>query len=277
MIRSTHAATCLILSAGAALTLASCKSQTEPAAKATSPAAAQPAPQATPQTIATPPAPPAAPAPVPAMSAAIRLQGDAVATKVSESRWTSGSAVIDTVLPEGYAPPTPPGAIDIKLYPSYRRAETSGSGNVGIGMNLGFFPLFNHIKRRNIPMTSPVEMDYTGWTRDGEQPLPAPKSSPDRWTMSFLYRTPELGAAGDDPKNENIVVTDTPPRMVISIGYQGGYGFSRARAKLDELAEWIAKDGRYEVIGEPRALYYNGPEQADKLKWAEIQLPVKVK
>lgn len=270
MIRFPHSTLAPILVAGAGLTLTACTSQTEPAAKAPSPS---PAPAVA---VATPvPAP--MPAPMPARSTAIRLQGDSVATYQSNGNWTSGTAVIDTVLPDGYAPPTPPGAIDIKLYPSYRRAETSGSGNVGIGMNLGFFPLFNHIKRRNIPMTSPVEMDYTGWTRDGDKSLPAPKSSPDRWTMSFLYRTPELGAAGDDPKNENIIVTDTPERLVISIGYQGSYGMSKARPMLDTLAEWIAKDGRYEVIGEPRALYYNGPNQPDKLKWAEIQLPVKVK
>jgi hypothetical protein len=191
--------------------------------------------------------------------------------------WTSGTARTGDVLPVGYAPPTPPGAIDIKRYPSLRRAETSGSGNPRVGMNLGFFPLFNHIKRRNIAMTAPVEMDYEGWNTQDGIVLPEPKSSPDRWTMSFLYRTADLGPAGPDPRNENITVVDTPERLVIAIGYQGSYAFSRSREELDTLAEWVAQDGRYEVIGEPRVLHYNGPEQRDGLKWGEVHLPVKPK
>jgi hypothetical protein len=235
---------------------------------------------ATTQAIAPTPAPPAPLPPLPplpGLGEAIRLRGDAQATKQPSGMWTSGTARTGDVLPVGYAPPTPPGAIDIKRYPSLRRAETSGSGNPRVGMNLGFFPLFNHIKRRNIAMTAPVEMDYEGWNTQDGKVLPEPKSSPDRWTMSFLYRTADLGPAGPDPRNENITVVDTPERLVIAIGYQGSYAFSRSRQELDTLAEWIAQDGRYEVIGEPRVLHYNGPEQRDGLKWGEVHLPVKPK
>ncbi|MCP9874831.1 heme-binding protein [Synechococcus sp. Cruz CV-v-12] len=212
---------------------------------------------------------------IPAVGESIRLEGDRVAVKSAAGAWVSGSARISTPLPDGYAPPTAPGAIEIKRYAPLRRAETSGNMPPSIGMNLGFFPLFNHIKRRNIAMTSPVEMDYQGWMRDGDAALAKAKGSPDRWTMSFLYRSTDLGPAGDDTRDERVRVVDTPERLVVARGYQGGYGMGLLRSNLDVLAEWIAADGRYEVIGEPRALNYNGPEQRDEFKWAEVQLPVR--
>jgi len=262
--------------AALAAALAGCSSSNSPAPAAKTTPAPTPPPQAQPTQAQLTPKP-SQPALIPAPSQSIRLRGEAIATQEDEETWTSGTALINTPLPDGYAPPTPPGCIDIKAYPSLRRAQTTGTISPRIGMNMAFFPLFNHITRRDIPMTSPVEMDYQGWTRKDDQPLPKAKDSPDRWTMSFLYRTPDLGPAGDDAKDSRIIVIDTPERLVISLGFQGGYGMANLRTNLDTLAEWIAQDGRYEVIGEPRALNYNGPDQRDALKWGEVQLPVKPK
>ncbi|MDA1263365.1 MAG: hypothetical protein O3B75_10780 [Planctomycetota bacterium] len=73
-----------------------------------------------------------------------------------------GRCEIEAPLPNGYSAPTPPGAIELKSYPSVRCAEISSKGSTGMGMSASFWPLFNHIQSQEIAMTSPVEMDYRG-------------------------------------------------------------------------------------------------------------------
>ncbi len=197
-----------------------------------------------------------------------RVGGDRSA--VSERRgeaWVFDSMRIETPLPEGYPPPTPPGAIDLKTYPSVRRAEFTGSGNSDLGMNFGFWPLFQHIKKREIAMTSPVEMEYTGWEGDSSSVAGA-------WTMSFLYRTADLGPTGEDGK---IKVVDVEPITVLAIGMRGAYRLEGVAEGMARLEAWLAESQEWERDGDPRAFYYNGPEKRNADKWAEAQLPVRRK
>lgn len=179
--------------------------------------------------------------------------------------WRFERCRITTALPEGYPAPTPPGAIEIKLYPRARRAEVSGEIWPDMGMNVAFWPLFNHIKDRKIAMTSPVEMDYSGVRDDG-------RLKSDDWTMSFLYREPEMGKVEEDGV---VSVVDRAPLLVVSMGQRGNYGVEQANEGLKALREWLAADGRFEAAGAPRSLYYNGPEQPTRDKWSEVQLPIK--
>lgn len=187
---------------------------------------------------------------------------DAAVMRVGEN-YFFGRCAITTPLPEGYPPPTPPGAIELKKYPSVRRAEVSGSVSPDIGMNVGFFPLFNHIKRREIEMTSPVEMDYREASSADEQP---------GWTMSFLYRTAELGPTGKDGRVE---VVDAAPVVVLAMGLQGWYTRQRIEDAARQLREILDADPLWEAAGPVRALYYNGPEKPPADKWAEAQIPVR--
>jgi hypothetical protein len=178
-----------------------------------------------------------------------------------------GTAKITTPLPEGYPPPTPPGAIEIKDYPLVRRAQVTSTGSVNWGMNGAFWPLFRHIQRRDIEMTSPVEMDYKGLEPDAE-------SRPESWTMSFLYRRVDQGPTGPDGKR--VEVADLQPMTVASIGYQGEYSLSWVTEHLKKLTLWLEQnEATWERIGEPRAMFYNGPEVSGKRKWAEVQVPVR--
>ncbi len=183
-------------------------------------------------------------------------------------RW--GSAKITTPLPEGYPDPTAPGVIEIKSYPLVRRAEVTGKAGVNSGMDGAFWPLFRHIQRRDIEMTSPVEMDYKGLTGDAA-------AQPDAWTMSFLYRTPELGPLGEDTssKRHTVRVNDLAPMQVASIGFQGPYRLEVVKMNLARLEAWLAAQPQWERDGEPRALFYNGPEQWESRKWGEVQVPVR--
>jgi SOUL heme-binding protein len=219
---------------------------------------------------------PEAPIDIPAVGTARRIGGDlrAAATEPSPGVFRFDRCLIDTPLPEGYPPPTPPGAIDLKSYPSVRRAEYRGTTAPDLGSNIGFFPLFNHIKRRDIAMTSPVEMDYRGinW-----QPADGGDVKPESWTMSFLYRKAEQGPAGDDPKDRRVVVVDMLPVTVVSLGARGGYGFQVARRRMEELSKWLDANPQFERAGDPRAFHYNGPDRRNADKWSEVQWPVRLR
>lgn len=211
---------------------------------------------------------------------------DAKAEKRGENYY-AGACMITTPLPVGYPDPTPPGAIDLKVYPSVRRAGVSGTTMPDYGMYQGFFPLFNHIKKREIAMTSPVEMDYRMLKADGTQTKDHERSSDaykptesdagDKeaaWTMSFLYRTPELGATGEDGRVE---IRDAEPLVVVAIGMKGSYMLARVKIGVAKLSAWLESQEEWEAAGPVRALYYNGPEVSRADQWSEVQLPVKRK
>jgi hypothetical protein len=177
-----------------------------------------------------------------------------------------GQAMIESPLPDGYPEPTPFGAIDIKEYPSVRRAELTSKDESGAGMVAGFFPLFNHIKKREIAMTAPVEMDYPGLYDDFMKDEPAKEGET---TMSFLYRSAALGPVGEDGK---IKVRDTAPVTVLSIGAKGAFDPAK---EFDALRTWLKGQEEWEVAGDPRMFVYNGPFVDPNWRWSEVQVPVR--
>lgn len=237
---------------------------------------------------------------LPVAGALVRLGGgDATVTRRGEGESTAFSAdgvmTIDTPLPVGYPDPTPPGAIDLKRYPSVRRAEVSGEvKNLSSGGSEGFWPLFRHIQRRDIAMTSPVEMEYhkaasvkndtknaAGGADTNAEPQDAEKQNANKktdretWTMAFLYRRVEQGDAGKDTSDQRVTVTDTPEMLVISIGMKGDYSRALVEEGKKQLDAWLATQTRFEKTGEARALYYHGPSLRPWRKWAEVQYPVR--
>ncbi len=248
----------------------------------------QPAGQATEAPAATPTADtPAAPAANPdrgdpRAAQVLRLRGGPeLAVRSVGDDYVSGPCRITTPLPDGYPAPTAPGAIELKRYPSVRRAEVSGVASPDLGMNIAFFPLFQHIKERNIPMTSPVEMNFerrpaAPAAAGPEGELEPQGGEPGAWTMSFLYRSKDQGPTGPDGRRRNVRVVDVAPVTVIALGVRGPQGFGRMSDRLSELQAYLAGQSVLEAAGEPRGLYYNGPDVRDADKWGEVQIPVRL-
>ena len=222
------------------------------------------------------PAPaPSRPEGAPAPGQSVRLVGDAAVKPVVTAEGAALAdmgMLVEAPLPAGYPAPTPPGMIELKTYPVVRRAEYTASGSSNFGMNVGFWPLFNHIKEREIEMTSPVEMDYRP---AGERtPLTPMKDAEGSWTMSFLYRTADLGPTGEDGR---VKVLDNPEMTVVSIGMRGPYGMGTVNAGLEDLQKWFAGQSDWEPVGDPRGLNYNGPQVRMRDKWSEVQVQVRRK
>lgn len=203
---------------------------------------------------------------VPASGASVRVGGNLKAIVTGrDGDYRSGPCRIDTPLPEGYPGPTPPGAIELKTYPKVRLAEVRGKENPDRGMNRAFWPLFNHIKRHEIAMTSPVQMEYSGLRSDSA-------TQAGSWSMAFLYRTPDLNAPGVEGP---VRVYDAEPVTVLAIGLKGDYSLSLVEKGRRALGEFLAANPQWEAVGDWRALYYNGPSLMFWDKWAEVQVPVR--
>lgn len=176
--------------------------------------------------------------------------------------YEAGDARISAALPETYAPPTAPGAIDLKVYDTYRQAVIETEG----GQNRAFWPLFQHISDRDIAMTAPVVM--TG-EMAGEQS--------DRSTMAFLYRDTRTGETGEAEKE--ITVEDTPPTTVLATAFQGRDRDATLAEMKQRLLGWLDaqpdEGPRWVVDGTPRLLGYNGPDRSASKRWWEYQIPVK--
>lgn len=230
----------------------------------------------TPPAVPPTPSEPAAPAPHAAPANASTLESGAWTLRVSGTPaaeltskdgpegplYTAGVVVTDTKLPVGYPAPTPPGAVELKHYPTIRRAEFRASGNAGSMGQRGFWPLFQHISRNDIAMTAPVEMEYADTDGDDQT---------DQWTMAFLYHTPENGPTGTDGQ---VVIVDTQPKTFLSLGVQGRQGWTQVEELAKTLDAWLATQTDWQRTGEARTLGYNGPNIPMKNQWWEVQIPV---
>ena len=177
-------------------------------------------------------------------------------------RFSGGTWMVkEAPLPVGWPELTPIGEVQVKQYPVYRAAvvdETRMAGETGPM----FRTLFQHIKRNDIAMTTPVEMGYSRGESD----------SPGMVSMAFIYREPDWGAVGEDG---NVVVRDIETQTMASIGVRGNYKDQRMRDSLVLLDAWLAeRSDQYIVTGPPRYLGYNGPFTLPFMRYGEVQVPV---
>ena len=166
---------------------------------------------------------------------------------------------VEAPVPAGFPAPTPVGVVEIKKLPVYRMAKVANSG---LGGN-NFFTLFNHIKKNNIEMTAPVEMTMA--EKNGKYT----ESS-----MAFLYQETTLGKVG--PQG-NVAVLDTTECTVVSVGMRG----SPSSENIESARRWLLEKIKttpeaYEIAGELKVMGYNSPFMPEKLRYYEVQLPLKL-
>ena len=164
-------------------------------------------------------------------------------------------------LPAGFPKPGPVGEIIIKQYPGSRIAivdrdqQHHGSGGL-------FMPLFRHIEKNHIAMSSPVVMTYQDSVQDKAVMA----------SMAFVYPSE---ATGQLDTQGPVKVENVPPMMVVSIGVRGGYNASRFLKASGKLYLWLAEHkAQFIATGQARYLAYNSPFVPPPFQYGEVQIPV---
>ena len=163
--------------------------------------------------------------------------------------------VSEAPLPKGWPAPGPYDVVVVKQFPAYRAAYTKGRSST-----FAFWRLFNHIKRKEIPMTAPVEL--------GMGPRGGKGQKLGMNSMGFLYQHDEVGNQGMD--GSKVEVRDMPAMRALSYTWQGrkdGGSLRKAKMALDAALKqkgWKSAD--YRVLG------YNGPRTPDEKKTWEMLL-----
>jgi len=73
----------------------------------------------------------------------------------------------------------------------------------------------------------------------------------------------------------SVVVRDAQPVTVVAMGMKGDYSMGLVRSGRAYLEAWLLANPSWVIVGDWRALYYNGPQLRFWNKWAEVQVPVK--
>ncbi|MCW1925413.1 heme-binding protein [Luteolibacter arcticus] len=160
--------------------------------------------------------------------------------------------VDEAPLPKGWPQPGPYDEVVEKKYPAYRAAFTGGKGET-----LAFWTLFAHIKRKDIPMTAPVEM---GLDAEDKQA-----------SMAFLYQSDEVGNPGQD--GNKVEVRDVPAAPALSYAWQGTdskENIAKAKAALEaSLGQRKVEPKGFRLLG------YNGPGTPRAKRTWELQALLK--
>ena len=163
--------------------------------------------------------------------------------------------VDEAPLPEGWPEPGPYEEVVEKTYPAYRAAFTDKRGETR-----AFWTLFMHIKKRDIPMTAPVEM-----------PLEAEDERLNESGMAFLYQNQNVGKTGRD--GDKIEVKDIPEAKALTFAWQGRdskENRQKARKAIDrELDDRDLEAAQFRILG------YNGPRTPAQKKTWELQAILK--
>lgn len=173
----------------------------------------------------------------------------------------------DAPLAKDWPDATRPGVIEVKRYPGYRSAVARARGAMLGSDNVLFFPLFNHISRRGVEMTTPVVSTYAAGV------IETPGKSGDV-SMEFVYRRPDLGEAG--PGVGAVKVEDHPAQTYVCLGLQGEMTEDVFRTGVARLQGWLNEHrSEWTQDGPIRRLGYHGPmTPAAERRW-EAQIPIR--
>jgi len=152
---------------------------------------------------------------------------------------------------------TPVGEIMALDLPKRVALEAKTSGPYFQSDNGLFRKLFRFISKNDISMTTPVEADI----------------NPGK--MRFFVGNKDMAKQIASTQDVEVITLDA--RKVVSIGARGSYSMKRFEQNKEKLLQWVAKQTKYEVIGEAYAVYWDGPFVLGFFKRSEVHLPVKLR
>lgn len=154
-------------------------------------------------------------------------------------------------------PQTDVGQTEIKTLPAaHLIASQTDKGYFSNGNQL-FRPLFRYISSRDIAMTTPVEAEI------------------DPGVMYFYIGEEAIEKAQES--TDTVTVHQLPARTVASIGVRGSYSEANFQKAEAQLWAWLETQEGYEITGDARAIFWNGPFMPGFFKRFEVHIPVKAK
>ncbi len=151
---------------------------------------------------------------------------------------------------------SPVGAAQVRTLPPGRRLTTETAGSYFDRSGELFRSLFDYIREHDVSMTVPVEGHLA------------------RAEMRFYA---ESDASRELRSTETVRLSEVPARRVASLGGRGSYSESNLLETRDALQSWLAGQGQWVPVGEPYAVYWNGPFTPWFMKRYEVHIPVEAR
>jgi len=156
---------------------------------------------------------------------------------------------------EAAFPSTAPGTSEVKTLPGgvLLKSATPQGTYFDNGGSL-FRPLFRYISSHDISMTVPVEATI------------------DDAAMFFWVAKSQENKVSQS--KAGVEVINMPERRVASHGFRGSYSARNYEQARASLLAWMKTQPQLTVIGDPYAVYWNGPFTLGFLKRFEVHLPL---
>jgi hypothetical protein len=168
---------------------------------------------------------------------------------------------------------------EIRDYQSHVVAETLVDGSFSAVGNEGFQRLFRYISGENraaekIAMTAPVEQEAASAKIAMTAPVEQQRAGA-RWRIAFVLPQAYTLANAPRPKDDRVVIAESPPRRMAVVRYRGTWSESRYDEQLAALRKFIGERG-LTAVGEPVFARYDPPFMPWFLRRNEIQIPVQL-
>jgi hypothetical protein len=154
-------------------------------------------------------------------------------------------------------PATEAGRVELKTVPAGVLLKAAGKGDYFEQDTSLFLRLFRFISDRDVSMTTPVVAQV------------------DDAALFFWVAGPDREKASRPP--EGVVVVNQPAREVASAGAKGSYSRENYLKTRKVLQAWLAQQAEFEPVGEPYAVFWNGPFTPWFAKRYEVHQPVRRK
>jgi len=140
--------------------------------------------------------------------------------------------------------------VEVKEIPAGTILSASGAGDYFKNDDGLFMKLFRYIDGNEIKMTVPVEAEVN--------------------TAQMRFHVGAKDAARKHENQKGVVASKRDPYTVASAGLRGGYKRETFERGAASVAQWLEGHGEWQAVGEPYAVYWNGPFVPGLFKRSEV-------
>ncbi len=169
--------------------------------------------------------------------------------------------------------------VEIRRYPPLVVAETTVPATNGRGdRSEAFRRLFDYISganqaREKVEMTAPVETVRGSEKIEMTVPVETAATKDGPYAMRFVLPASYSLETAPEPTDEKVRIREIPERLLAVLRFSGSTGTENVAEKRRTLARAIERS-RWQVAGEPNAMFYDPPWTLPFLRRNEVAFPV---